>query len=97
MATAAIEVQQNQYARCIKASKNVCWDIDADVIRGRELDPDSKFLPDGLTRIEGLTFLTEAQKKYMSQVQGRTYANMFGLVVRSAAATRSATRRRLKR
>ena len=28
----------SRYARCIAASKRVRWDIDADVLRGRDLD-----------------------------------------------------------
>ena len=38
-----------RYTRCIKASKRVRWDIDADVFRGRVFDFQRKFLPDGLT------------------------------------------------
>ena len=29
---------RERYARCIKASKRVRWDIDADVFRGRNFD-----------------------------------------------------------
>ena len=36
-----------RYARCIKASKKVRWDIDADVIRGREFDFAQTFLSGG--------------------------------------------------
>ena len=82
MATTAIDMNSQKYARCIRTSKKVRWDIDEDVIRGRELDYDHKFLPDGLARIDEFTFLTDSQKRFMSQVQGRTYANMFGLVER---------------
>jgi hypothetical protein len=71
-----------RYARCIKASKRVRWDIDADVFRGRTFDFRRKFLPDGLTKVNDLAFLTSEEKRTMSQVQGRTYAAMFGLVER---------------
>jgi hypothetical protein len=71
-----------RFARCIAASKRVRWDIDADVIRGRRFDLGKKFLPDGLTLANRLNFLSAPQRKYLSQVQGRTYANMFGLVER---------------
>ncbi|NIS51112.1 MAG: hypothetical protein GWN94_08390, partial [Phycisphaerae bacterium] len=57
-------------------------DIDKDVIRGRKFNFSQKFLPDGITRIDRLDFLTEEQKVLLSQVQGRTYANMFGFVER---------------
>jgi hypothetical protein len=72
----------NRYAKCIEVSKRIRWDIDEDVIRGREFDFTRKFLPDGLSMVARLPFLTEAEKRTFSQVQGRTYANMFGLVER---------------
>jgi hypothetical protein len=71
-----------RYARAIAASKRIRWDIDADVIRGRTLDVEQKFLPDGLSLVSELPFLTAAERRFMSQVQGRTYANLFGLVER---------------
>lgn len=70
------------YARTIEASKRMRWDIDRDVIRGRELDFDHKFLPDGLSLVRELDFLDAAGQRLLSQVQGRTYANMFALVER---------------
>lgn len=71
-----------RYARCIEASKRIRWDIERDVIRGRAFDFGRKFLPDGLSMTDRLPFLGSAQRRFMSQVQGRTYANMFGLVER---------------
>jgi len=75
-------VDSSRYAKCIEVSKRVRWDIDDDVIRGRQFDFGKKFLPDGLSKVEELTFLTPQQKKFLSQIQGRTYANTFGLVER---------------
>jgi hypothetical protein len=71
-----------RYARAIAASKRIRWDIDNDVIRGRALDVGQKFLPDGLSLVDELPFLTAQERRFMSQVQGRTYANIFGLVER---------------
>jgi hypothetical protein len=76
----------NRYAKCIEVSKRIRWDIDRDVIRGREFEVSKKFLPDGLSKIEGLPFLDSSEKRLMSQIQGRTYANIFGLVERFIAA-----------
>jgi len=70
------------YGRCISASKIARWDIDKDVIRGRNFDRSQKFLPDGLSQVSQLDFLSEEEKRYLSQIQGRTYANIFGLVER---------------
>jgi hypothetical protein len=75
-------VDTDRYARCIAGSKRIRWDIDEDVIRGREFDFSQKFLPDGISKIDRLGFLTEEERTLLSQVQGRTYANMFGFVER---------------
>lgn len=71
-----------RYARCIRASKTVRWEIDADVIRGREFQRTDKYLPDGLTLAPEFTTLSEDERRFVSQIQGRTYANVFGLVER---------------
>jgi len=72
----------DRYARCIQASKRVCWDIDQDVIRGRRFEAADKFLPDGLALTERFTTLSPGEKRFVGQIQGRTYANIFGLVER---------------
>jgi hypothetical protein len=71
-----------RYAKCIEVSKRIRWDIDHDLIRGREFDFRKKFLPDGLSKVDQLPFLNDDDKRFYSQVQGRTYANMFALVER---------------
>jgi hypothetical protein len=72
----------DRYARCIHTSKRVRWDLDEDVIRGRTFDVNQKFLPDGLSLADAFTTLSADEKRFVSQVQGRTYANVFGLVER---------------
>jgi hypothetical protein len=71
-----------RYARCIQSSKRVRWDVDEDVIRGRRFDARHKFLPDGLSLVDAFATLSADEKRFVSQIQGRTYANMFGLVER---------------
>ena len=71
-----------RYARVIEASKRIRWDIDRDVLRSRSFDLSKKFLPDGLSKAQELDFLSEKERRLLSQVQGRTYANLFGLVER---------------
>jgi len=75
-------ISTGRYAKCIEISRRVRWDIDRDVIRGREFDFSRKFLPDGISRLGALDFLDADDKRLISQIQGRTYANMFGLVER---------------
>ena len=71
-----------RFAKCIEVSKRVRWDIDEDVIRGREFDFSQKFLPDRISKLDQMDFLDKDDKRLLSQVQGRTYANMFGFVER---------------
>ena len=73
---------QASYAKTIEVSKRVRFDIEKDVFKGRSFDFRRKFLPDGLSKLPLLPFLGAAERLLFSQVQGRTYANMFGLVER---------------
>ncbi|MBT4887995.1 MAG: hypothetical protein HON65_00380 [Rhodospirillales bacterium] len=77
-----VSTDHERYARCIDISKRIRWDIDQDVLRGRSFDTTQKFLPDGLSKVNELSFLSEDEQRFLSQVQGRTYANTFGLVER---------------
>ena len=72
----------NRYERTIATSKRVRWDIEKDVIRARRFDTTHKFLPDGLSLVDAFTTLSSDEKRFVSQIQGRTYANIFGLVER---------------
>ena len=82
MLTTPESINSERFARCIAASKRVRWDIDRDVIGGRSFEADRKFLPDGLSKVNEMTFLSASERAYMSRIQGRTYANIFGLVER---------------
>src|SRR6476469_7530502 len=70
------------YLRAIAASKRARWELDQDVLRGRSLEQEHKYLPDGLSLAHTLEFLSPGEQRFMSQVEGRTYANIFGLVER---------------
>ena len=76
----------NRYAKVIEISKRVRWEIERDVIRGRAFDFSKTFLPRGLSLVDELPFLSATEGRTLSQVQGRTYANLFGLVERFIAA-----------
>jgi hypothetical protein len=76
------QTDAERYKKCIDVSKRIRWEIEDDVIRGREFDYSQKFLPDGLSLIQEFDFLGEDDKRLISQIQGRTYANVFGLVER---------------
>ncbi len=78
--------ESKRYAKCVEVSKRIRWDIDRDVIRNRTFDFSKKFLPDGLSKVDRLSFLSAGEQRLLSQIQGRTYANIFGLVERFIAA-----------
>ncbi|MBS1178317.1 MAG: hypothetical protein H6R06_2729 [Proteobacteria bacterium] len=75
-----------RYAKVIEVSKRVRWEIERDVIRGRSFDYAKTFLPTGLSLVDELGFLSPADQRLLSQVQGRSYAYIFGLVERFIAA-----------
>jgi len=76
----------DRYAKVIEVSKRVRWDIERDVIRGRQFDYSKTFLPKGLSLVNELGFLSPDNQRLLSQVQGRSYAYIFGLVERFIAA-----------
>jgi hypothetical protein len=76
----------DRYAQIVKASKRAEWQIDRDLLQGRTFDFSRKFLPDGLSQVDRLTFLSANEARLLSQVQGRTYAYIFGLVERFISA-----------
>lgn len=82
MQAATFEVDTKQYTRAVNNSKRIRWDIDKDVIRGRDFDYTRRFLPNALSKVDELEFLSEDEKRLLTQIQGRTYANTFRLVER---------------
>jgi hypothetical protein len=74
------------YARVIANSKRVRWDIEHDVLRGRRFDLSKPFLPSGLSLAGELPFLEGGDRRLFSQLQGRSYAYIFGLVERFISA-----------
>ena len=75
-----------RYAQLVRLSKRAEWQIDRDLLQGRTFDFSRKFLPDGLSQIDRLTFLSAEEARLLSQIQGRTYAYIFGLVERFISA-----------
>ena len=78
----ASSISTDSYAKVIANSKRVRWDIENDVLRGRRFDLTKPFLPSGLSLADELPFLRRAERRLFSQVQGRSYAYIFGLVER---------------
>jgi hypothetical protein len=79
-------IASDAYAKVIANSKRVRWDIEEDVIRGRRFDISKPFMPPGLSLVGELPFLGAADRRRFAQVQGRSYAYIFGLVERFISA-----------
>jgi len=80
-----INTQQNdssKYEKCLSNARKVNWDIEQDVIRARTLKTRHKYLPDTLSMVNELRFLNTDEQRFLSQIQGRSYAYIFGLVER---------------
>ena len=78
--------QAARYARLVALSKKSEWQIDRDLLQGRTFDFSRKFLPDALSQIDRLVFLSADEARLLSQIEGRTYAYIFGLVERFISA-----------
>jgi len=75
-----------RYAQIVRLSKKSEWQIDRDLLQDRQLDFSRKFLPDGLSHVDMIPFLSAKDARLLSQIQGRTYAYIFGLVERFISA-----------
>ncbi len=82
----ATSVNTASYAKVIANSKRVRWEVEDDVLRGRRFDLSKPFLPSGLSLAGELPFLQGADRRRFSQIQGRSYAYIFGLVERFISA-----------
>lgn len=68
------------YEETLAASQRVNWRIE-DIIGGdRRLDFSLPFMPESLARVEGLDFLSEAERRTLNQIRGNAYLTIFGLV-----------------
>ena len=68
------------YQETLVAAQKVNWRIE-DIIGGdKQLDFTKPFMPETLARVEGMEFLTPAEKRTLNQIRGNAYLTIFGLV-----------------
>lgn len=75
-----------RYAQVVRLSRKSEWQIDRDLLQDRQFDFTRNFLPAALSRVDTMPFLAPRDARLLSQVQGRTYAYIFGLVERFISA-----------
>ena len=79
------QIDSRRYAKCIEVSRRIRWEIDRDVIRGRTFDYSQKFLPDGLSKAQELSFLSADEQRLVSQIQDAPTAPCSGWSSASSA------------
>jgi hypothetical protein len=68
------------YQASLEAAQKVNWKVE-DLIGGdKRLDFGKRFLPEGLARTGELSFLSDDERRVLSQIRGHGYLYMFGLV-----------------
>jgi hypothetical protein len=68
------------YAAILEASERIHWRVE-DLIGGdKQLDFARPFMPESLARVEGLGFLSSAERLRLNQIRGHDYLYIFGLV-----------------
>jgi hypothetical protein len=68
------------YEGTLAAAQKANWRIEEVIGRGQRLDFSKPFLPEGLARVEPLSFLTKGERTVLNQIRGHEYLVMFGLV-----------------
>lgn len=68
------------FRACLEASEKIDWTVEDLIGEDKQLDFDRPFLPESLARVEGLEFLTTAERRTLNQIRGHGYLYTFGLV-----------------
>ena len=72
--------QDYTYEATLLSSQKASWRLE-DVIGGdKRLDFDRPFLPEALARLEGIDFLSPAERQVYNQIRGHNYLYLFGAV-----------------
>ena len=72
--------QQYTYAGALETSERIRWRLEDLLDDDTRFDFSKRFLPEGLAQVDGLAFLTSAERRTLNQIRGNTYLNIFGLV-----------------
>lgn len=67
------------YGDALTNSKKVAWTEDQ-VLNGRRFDLSKRFLPNSLSGVDGISFLSEDEKLKLNQIMGNAYCHLFAFV-----------------
>jgi hypothetical protein len=71
---------QYSYKDCLARAERITWRVEDLIGADKQLDFSRPFLPEGLARIEPLSFIGAREKLLLNQIRGHTYLTIFGLV-----------------
>lgn len=79
-------IMETRHTDFTAPSSPAWWDTSKETAPNQAGRAGDKFLPDGLTLVDQLDFLNEAEKRFVSRIQGCTYVGVFGTVERFLSA-----------
>jgi hypothetical protein len=68
------------YRETLEHARRTSWSIDEVLPPDAALDFDKPFLPESLALVESLDFLDQREQRTLSQIRGKSYLGLFGLV-----------------
>ncbi|MGE0686625.1 MAG: hypothetical protein AB7P33_07775 [Dehalococcoidia bacterium] len=79
VATTAIVTHNYSYSEVLANSKKVAWTEDT-VLNNRRFDLTRRFLPNSLSGVDGISCLSEDEKRILNQIMGTAYCHLFAFV-----------------
>ena len=79
MMTATRVTHNYTYRNVLDTAKRVAWTED-EVLTGRTFDLTKRFLPNRLSGVDDIAFLTEEEKRTLNQIMGNAYLHLFAFV-----------------
>jgi P-aminobenzoate N-oxygenase AurF len=71
---------QYNFKDVLGRAERITWRVEDLIGEGKTLDFSRPFMPESLARVEGMTFLSPAEKRTLNQIRGHAYLSIFGLV-----------------
>jgi hypothetical protein len=71
---------QYNFKDVLGRAERITWRVEDLIGDGKTLDFTKPFMPEAFARVEGLTFLSPAEKRLLNQLRGHAYLSIFGLV-----------------
>lgn len=71
---------QYNFKDALGRAERITWRVEDLVGGDKTLDFTKSFMPENLARVEGMAFLSSAEKRVLNQIRGHAYLSIFGLV-----------------